>query len=410
MKRLFRWGVIAILALVIAGAGAGLWWRDNLVRLMAVNSLFDGDRIVANFSAMDSLFFNTPIARTGPTLAWTRQERPLVAEYRFGGQARMVEDWLAKRTTTSLVVIQDGVLVHEDYRLGTTEADRRISWSMAKSFLSAMFGMAVADGSIRSIDDPVEAYVPALKGSAYEGVTIRNVLTMASGVRFDESYLDFFSDINRMGRVLALGGSMDAFAAGLKLRERPQGTARQYTSIDTHVLAMVLRAATGKSTQDLFAEALWAKLGPEDDAVYLTDGYGVAFALGGLNLRSRDYARFGQMMLDHGRFNGVQVVPEGWADESVRPLAPRAAGAGDEVGYGYQWWVPLTPGDEFYAVGIYGQYIYVNRESRTVIVKTSADRAFEDDGARGYHIEAETIAMFRAIAAGLSGWANPDAR
>jgi CubicO group peptidase (beta-lactamase class C family) len=274
---------------------------------------------------------------------------------------------------------------------------------MAKSFLSAMMGKAVADGRI-ALSDPVDKYVPKLKGTVYEGVTVRNVLNMASGVKFDEDYLDFNSDINRMGRVLALGGSMDAFAAGLEAREREQGTARQYTSIDTHILAMVLRAVTGRDLPLLMSETLWSQLGAEADAIYLTDGNGVAFALGGLNATSRDYARFGQMMLDLGRFNGHQVVPLAWTIDSVRPSAPRAANPQDPFGYGYQWWVPPNADDEFFAVGIYGQYIYVNRPALVVIVKTSADRAFADDGADGDKVQAETIEMFRAIAAGITPW------
>jgi hypothetical protein len=173
---------------------------------------------------------------------------------------------------------------------------------------------------------------------------------------------------------------------------------------------MVLRAVTGKDLPALMEERLWSKLGVESDAYYLTDGFGVAFALGGVNATSRDYARFGQMMLDLGRFNGQQVVPIAWAIESVKPSAPKASDPLDPFGYGYQWWVPLNPDDEFYAIGIYGQFIYVNRPARIVIVKTSADRKFRDDNASGSKIEAETIELFRAIAAGLTPWKPVSAR
>jgi CubicO group peptidase (beta-lactamase class C family) len=167
---------------------------------------------------------------------------------------------------------------------------------------------------------------------------------------------------------------------------------------------MVLRSVTGKDLPELMQETLMSKLGFEDDAYYLTDGHGVAFALGGLNMRTRDYARFGQMMLDEGRFNGVQIVPQAWAIESVNASAPKASDPNDPFGYGYQWWVPLNADGEFYAIGIYGQFIYVNRPARVVIVKTSADRKFMDDGAKGAKIEAETTEMFRAIAAAVSDW------
>jgi CubicO group peptidase (beta-lactamase class C family) len=268
---------------------------------------------------------------------------------------------------------------------------------MAKSFLSAMFGIAVTDGRIKSLDDAVDLYAPMLKGSAYEGVSIRNVLNMASGITFNEDYLSFWSDINKMGRVLAIGGSMDGFAAGLTDRFQPAGKNRQYTSIDTHVLSMVLREATGMPLQQFMEQTLWNKLGVEQDAYYVTDSENVAFALGGLNVTSRDYARFGQMMLGFGNFNGQQIIPADWAMASVENTAPKPLG-GDSFGYGYQWWIPENAFGEFFALGIYGQYIYVNRPLKTVIVKTSADRAFESDGHGGALIAEETIEMFRAIA------------
>jgi CubicO group peptidase (beta-lactamase class C family) len=404
MRRTLK--IILWLAIAAVAAAATYAWlnKDRIVRLYNVNTLFDEDRIVGNFSGMRDLFFFRDMKRAGETIPWPETPRELPGGYSWQGEERKIADFLTRTSTTSLLVIHDGSIASEEYFLGTKAEDKRISWSMAKSFLSAMFGMAVADGRIASLDDPVDKYVATLKGTVYEGATIRNVLNMASGVKFDEDYLDFWSDINRMGRVLALGGSMDAFAAGLEARERPQGELRQYTSIDTHILGMVLRSVTGKDLPELMQETLMGKLGFEDDAYYLTDGYGVAFALGGLNMRTRDYARFGQMMLDEGRFNGVQVVPQDWAVESVEASAPKASDPNDPFGYGYQWWVPVNSDGEFYAIGIYGQFIYVNRPVRVVIVKTSADRKFRDDGASGSVIEAETIEMFRAIASAVSGW------
>ena len=211
-----------------------------------------------------------------------------------------LDKWAADRSVTALVVLKGGSLAHESYYMDTTPEDLRISWSVAKSFLSALMGIVVADGGIVSIDEQVTKYAPDLIGTAYDGATIRNVLNMASGVTFDEDYLDFKSDINKMGRVLAMGGSMDKFAAGLERRDRAPGQAWQYVSIDTHVLGMVIRGATGRSIPDLMVEKLLTPLGLEADPYFLTDGNGVAFVLGGLNLRTRDYARFGQMFLQGG--------------------------------------------------------------------------------------------------------------
>jgi hypothetical protein len=402
MRRLLRILMWTLSLLTIAAVAGVAWNWERLVRLYNVNHLFDEKNIVANFSSMKDLFFWTPIPRSGEVIPWPEDKTPIAATYAWEGQEKPVAAWLEKTRTTSLLAVSDGRIAFEEYYLGTSASDRRISWSMAKSFLSALFGIAVAEGNIPDLSAPVDSRVPALKGTVYEGVSIRNVLNMASGVRFNEDYLDFNSDINRMGRVLALGGSMNEFAASLEGREREAGKLRQYTSIDTHVLAMVLEAATGRKLPELMGDRLLSKLGPESEAYYLTDGFGVAFALGGINMTSRDYARFGQMMLDMGRFAGREVIPSGWALVSVKASAPPSADPADKFGYGYQWWVPERANGEFYAIGIYGQYIYVNRPARVVIVKTSADRGFRDDGASGNRIEAETIEMFRAIAAGLS--------
>jgi hypothetical protein len=217
---------------------------------------------------------------------------------------------------------------------------------------------------------------------------------MQSGVAFDEDYLDPRSDINRMGRVIALGGTMDGFAAALEARERPAGEAWDYVSIDTHVLAMALRGATGRSLADLMSERLIAPLGLEAEPYYLTDGEGVAFALGGLNLTLRDYARFGLMIAQEGWIDGRQVVPEDWIEESTSPQATTAPGA---IGYGYQWWIPRQPRPgEVLGRGVYGQYLYIDRIRDVVIVATAADRGFREPGR-----QAIAMAAFRAISDAL---------
>ncbi len=401
MRKVIKWGLWLLLALVAVGIVAGLYNRERLMRLYHVNSLFSESRIISNFSNMEDLFLSVPIPRSGAPVAWAEQAVELPKTYEFEGATKDISTWLAKTQTTSFLVVQDGKIASESYFLDTGKGDKRISWSMAKSFLSAAFGLAVERGDIKNLDDQVTDYVEALRGTAYEGVTIRNVLQMASGVLFNEDYLDFNSDINKMGRTLALGGSMDAFAAGLHEKLREPGVERKYTSIDTHVLAMVLRQATGKSLAQIIGDDVISPLGFEQDAYYVTDGYGVSFALGGLNVSTRDYARFGQMFLDKGQWNGKQIIPESWAEQSVRDTAPKPE-AIIPFGYGYQWWVPPNPVEEFFAAGIYGQYIYINRRTRTVIVKTSAHRGFRNDNARGNTIKRETIEMFRAIATGLN--------
>ncbi len=387
MRTFATWILRAALALALAALVIGLWKREEITRLLAVNSLFAEDRIVRNFSNMDAAFLTVPLPRgDGPVSALPQGDRislpPEVAE------------WKAARSVTSLLVLKDGQIVHEDYALGTTSQDRRISWSVAKSFLSALTGVLLDEGAIASLDDPVTKYAPMLAGGAYDRASIRHVLNMASGVSFDEDYLDFYSDINRMGRVLAMGGAMDVFAASLVDTFADPGTDWQYVSIDTHVIGMVIRGATGRSVSDLLAEKIIAPLGLERQPYYLTDGEGVAFVLGGLNMTTRDYARFGQMIAQGGRWQGRQIVPEHWIDASTKPTAPTGP---DEFGYGYQWWIPHNsrPG-EYMGRGIYGQYIYIDEQSGVVIATTAADRKFRAPG-----VNAQNVEIFRRIARSL---------
>lgn len=387
MRTFGKWLIRIVVMLVLAAVVVGFWQREQITRLLAVNSLFSEEKIVSNFSNMDAPFLNSPVSRgNGPT-----------AELLYGADAALppqVADWTTARDVTALVVLKDGEIVHESYYKGTAPEDLRISWSVAKSYLSALVGVLLEDGTIGSIDDPVVQYAPTLMGGAYDGATIRNVLNMASGVTFDEDYLDQSSDINRMGRVLALGGSMDDFASGLTETFAPAGEGWKYVSIDTHILSMVVREATARPIAELLSEKVVAPMGLEREPYYLTDGFGTAFVLGGLNLTTRDYARMGQMFLQNGEYNGRQIVPADWVAASTAPSAPTAEG---EIGYGYQWWIPKAAiAGEFMARGIYGQYVYVNRARGVVIATNAADRKFRDEG-----VADENVAIFRAIADGI---------
>lgn len=372
MKTVLKWGLRLVALALIAVLVLGLWKREELTRLYAVNTLFEPDTIVGNFSKMDGAFPSVEMKRgAGPITVL-----PKGAEIELPAN---VIDWAQDRKATSLLILRDGEIVFEEYYQGTGAQDRRISWSMAKSYLSALFGIVVAQGTIPDLDAAIADYVPELTGTGYDGASIRNLLQMSSGIAFNEDYLDYYSDINRMGRVLALGGTMDGFAASLEEKARAPGQQMEYISIDTHVLGMVLRAATGRDIPDLMEELLISKMGLEADPYYITDGEGVAFALGGLNLMTRDYARFGLMYAQEGQLNGKQIVPSDWVRQSTQASAPILPGTNN---YGYQWW--LLPDPEatgiFMARGVYGQYIYIDRDKQVVIVLTAADRRFREPG------------------------------
>ncbi|MFY0618737.1 serine hydrolase domain-containing protein [Shimia sp.] len=384
MRSFGKWLGRVLVFLVLVAAAIYFVKREEITRLLAVNSLFAEEKIVSNFSHMDTLFLSAEVPKgespASPLPQGVMMEMP-----------EGFDTWLTARAVTSFVVLKDGGIVHESYHQGTTAEDRKISWSVAKSYLSSLMGIVVDEGLV-NLDDPVTKYAPILEGSAYDGASVLNVLQMSSGVTFDEDYLDFNSDINRMGRVLALGGTMDGFAAGLQETFVDPGVQMQYVSIDTHVLSMVIRGATGRSIPDLLSEKIIAKLGYEQSPFYVTDGEGVAFVLGGLNIRARDYARFGQMVLQEGSYNGQQVVPADWLAAATVPSAKTKPG---KLHYGYQWWMPKDPREgEFFGIGVYGQYIYINRPAGVVIAVNSTDRKFKESG-----VTDGNIALFRKIAA-----------
>lgn len=383
MRRFLRIFWRVLLVLLVLGAGAAFVKRDDIARLMAVQTLFDEGRIVENFSHMDRLFHFRTLDRGKGHVSSLPAGPP-------DALSPAAQAWVERRAVTALLILRDGQITFEQYYKDTGSEDQRISWSMAKSVLSALFGTLVAEGKFPNLDAQVIDFVPSLKGSAYEGVSIRDVLTMSSGVHFDEDYMKFSSDINRMGRVLALGGSMDGFAASLKTRDTAPGSHMHYVSVDTHVLGMVIKGATGRDPVDLMEERIIAPMGLESSPVMLTDGEGTGFVLGGLNLRTRDYARIGQMFLQGGFWNGRQIVPADWVAAST------AHQAADGAGYGYQWWVPKDNanfGNDYMAQGIYGQFIYINPARKVVIAVNAADLGFAADG-----VTDENLAMFRQLA------------
>lgn len=318
-------------------------------------------------------------------------------------------------------------MAYEQYFRGNNQATKCISWSVGKSVVSALFGIAVAEGKIKSIESQtVTDFVPELKGSGYDGVRLKDVLQMSSGVAFNEDYGSFFSDINRMGRTLAFGGSIQAFVKSLK-REIEPGTKNHYISMDTQALGLVLRAATGMTLTEYLQEKLWPHVGMEADVRWSLDNEvdQMELAFGTLHAVTRDYARFGWLYLNQGKspLDGKQLIPMAWVKDSVTPDAPHLQ-PGDHghppwglrmyephdpaLGYGYQFWIPGHPDDiknpsssklggEYMAIGVYNQFIYVSPEHGVVIAKNSAYPFFNDDDN-----EEQSIEAFRAIAAKFS--------
>lgn len=373
-------------------------WR--FMRLWRAMHLFDEAVIVENFLNMNRFFPSSRVQKSAELYPFQYGETiELPAQFSCFGKVYDSAEWLRYTGTNGLLILKNDQIVFEEYYQGHNAATRHISWSVAKSFVSALFGIAIDRGFIHSIEETVTDYLPEMVGTGYDNVRIKDVLQMSSGVGFDEDYGKFSSDINRFGRMMALGGSFAKFAASLK-NERQPGTYLHYVSIDTQILAMILMRTTGMSMSALLEQWLWHPLGMEADAYWLIDSEGVEMALGGLNAVLRDYARFGRLYLHNGNWNGRQIVPADWVSASFTPDAPHLMPGVNDLsdttrGYGLQWWVPDEADSEFMAIGIYNQFIYVSPKDDLVIVKQSANPNYTKDE---YISMDESVAFFRAIA------------
>ena len=392
--KLFKKISISIIVMLIAGT---IIFFPKLQRLYRTMHLFDEDKITENFIGMNKIFDSHEIKTANTTFKFPVGETvDLPENFLFENKSYNSMQYLDSSFTTGFLVIQNDSIIYEKYFLGNTESTQHISWSMAKSFVSALFGIAMQEGYIKNIEQKVEEYLPELIGSGYEGVRIKDVLQMSAGVKFNEDYGDFNSDINKWGRAFALGSSQNKFASTL-IREEEPGTNLHYVSISTHVLGMIIAKATGKSLSNYLEEKLWKPMGMEYNAYWLCDNQGMEVALGGLNITLRDYAKLGQLYLNKGNWQGVQIIPENWVIASITPDAPHLMPDKNKLGYGYQWWIPFGDEGEFMASGIYTQKIYINTITKTVIVKNSANYRYNEKN-NPYANSFVLLELFRKIA------------
>jgi CubicO group peptidase (beta-lactamase class C family) len=406
LNKILKWiiGILGVL-IVLALIATAVFWKDiqEIRGVLRYAQTFEQEHINDNFRSLYKQYPSKTMQHTGPVFNLPAKHRKLAESYTWEGKTKSIDAWIKQTDTTGLVVVKNGEIAFERYDKGNDPSSRTISMSVAKSVVSFLIGTAMADGRIASLQDPVDMYAPTLKGSGYEGVSLKNVLQMSSGVRFNEDYGDLKSDIVRLVAAFT-SGSVNEFVTTLPNELEP-GTFNRYVSADTQVLAMVLLGATGKSLTAYGEEKLWSRLGAEYDAYWLTDTKGMEMSFGGLNAALRDYARFGLLYLNQGRnFKGEQLVPEDWVKASVTPDAPHLMpgkdnpASGWSMGYGYQWWLPENPEGDFMAIGIYGQFIYVHPAHNVVIAKSSA---YIDYNNTGDAMELESVEAFRAIARGL---------
>jgi CubicO group peptidase (beta-lactamase class C family) len=288
----------------------------------------------------------------------------------FNGAHYDTRGYMQAHRLTGVLVVKDGQVLLERYAHARGEDDLWASFSVAKSVTSTLVGAAIADGYIQSLDEPVSRYIPEMAGSAYEDVEIRHLLTMTSGVQWNEDYGDPESDIGRIYNTPATEPNLNPVISYMRQlpRAHPPGTQFNYSTGETDLAGFVVSRATGKSLADYLAEKIWQPFGMEQNAVWQLDSEGHERGGCCLAVTLRDYARLGLFMLGHGRAGDDDVLPKDWVEAATRnQLRERFPNGG---GYGYFWWI--QPDGAYQAVGIYGQMIHIVPEQSLVIVTNAA--------------------------------------
>lgn len=321
----------------------------------------------ANFPHMEKLFPGH-IVKAGPKVRPLPDGKPLPVP------ADEIDAYIAANNVAGLIVVQDGKIRLERYARGYTREGRWTSFSVAKSFTSTLVGAAIRDGYIKSVEEPVTKYIPDLAGSGYDGVTIAQLLTMTSGVRWNEDYTDVRSDVARMFlEAVPAGQDPTVFYMKNLPRETAPGSKWVYKTGETNLIGVLVQRATGKPLATYLSDKVWKPWGMEADAFWMVGPSGHEVSGCCLSVSLRDYARMGMFALSGGK----GVVPAGWFADATRPHAEIGMPGS---GYGYQWWT--YPQARFGAVGIFGQMIRVDPRTRTVVVMSSAwpkatDRAMQ---------------------------------
>ena len=339
----------------------------------SVREIYDGalypDIQVNTFRNIDRLFPTRVVKRGSHSYPLPISDTPF-ENFRFVSKGKTYDlyDFISLNRVSGLLIIKNGEVAFEKYFLGNSEQTRWMSMSVVKSMTATLVGAAIKDGFINSIDDQVTDYLPQFLGSAYEGVTVRHLLQMTSGVAWNETYTDPKSDRRRMldaqigqepGDILDLMSKLD--------RAAEPGMRWNYSTGETELVGALVRAATGMPVADYLSKKIWAPFGMETDANWwLESPDGLEVGGSGLSATLRDYGRFGLFLLNDGVIDGESILPDGWIQEAS---TPKVVG-GEEVEYGYMLW-PLGEGT-YSAIGIFGQFVYVNPNKNLVVAMWGA--------------------------------------
>lgn len=404
-----RIGLLLWLTLVPALAGA----EPDESRLGAqqgypigtLSNFFASDYRVGSWSAMDrvkGIAVRTVSRGTAAVTALPPAQRPPAIRYSFEGAGYSLDDYLERQRVTGLVILKDGTVVAERYRYGRTPDARFLSFSMAKSVVSMLVGIALERGAIASLDERADRYASELAGSGYGATSIRHLLRMSSGLTFSERY-DGADDVARLSRAAVTGRPpVPDVLRSIAERHSPAGEKFAYASAETDVLGRVLAGATGRSVSELTSEWIWQRLGAEHDAFWLVGADGQERVHGYFNATLRDWARLGWLLARDGRVADRQVVPREYlldATDAARQGAAFQPGrATPYFGYGYQFWLFPMRDRSFALLGVYGQGLFVQPASGIVMVQTAVY-----EHARDTQASRERDAFWRGVLRSLGG-------
>ena len=351
---------------------SALSWSADPFESMSAKSLltWTPEQQLEGYPNINRIYNTRKIEASSQILELTRAEASLDDfTYVYQGEPKTINDYFNQLNTTGLIVLKKGELVFEKYALGHTEDQTWISFSVAKSVVSMLYGAAIKDGYIKSVDDLASTYLPSLREGAYKDTTIKNILQMASGVKWNEDYEDPESDVASSPiKILDL----IEYMGDLEKLHQP-GTHFNYNTGETNLAGAVLRAAIGNNLSTYLHKTIWQPFGMESEAYWMLDeADGVEYGGCCINATLRDYARLGLFALNKGVLaTGEQILPENWMQESTNP----SSGANY---YGYYWW--LRPNNSYRATGIFGQFIWVDpKEELVVAIHSAWNKAWRRD-------------------------------
>ena len=369
-------GAVGLAILLAMGSSSLAQGTSDPASIPKNSFIWNQEEIELGFLHYDEVFVGREVPG-GNKVHELPQGLPIAAFSKGGEKEREFEEFLIEQKVAGLLILQDGMIRLERYALGLSEAGRWTSQSVAKSVTSTLVGAAIKDGYINSVDDYVTDYIPDLKGSAYEKVTVHHLLTMTTGVQWKESYNDPNSDHTRFFTDPVEPGIDQTVSYMRRLpAEAEPGIKWVYKTGETHLLGILVSLATGQTLSNYLSSKIWVPYGMEQKATWILNRTNQELAGCCLQMTLRDLTRFGQFVLEGGRINGESIVPDNWFQTATQTQIPLWGG----WGYGYQWWT-MNDGT-FRALGIHGQMIHIDPARHLVIAINSAWPEAESDKRR----------------------------